>query len=86
MPNRFDVIAAEAAELTRSELDGELARITSLSESTLDKLLPKKSDKELFAELMAIVNASSSRNKKAVEVKENIDRFAGIIVKLLELV
>ncbi len=86
MPNRFTQIAEEAAELTRKELDGELAKITSLSEEKLARLLPNKSDKEKFAELMAIVNSSTNRNNKVAQLRNNIDRLGVVVVKLLELV
>jgi hypothetical protein len=86
MPNRFVELAAQSDELTKKEIDAELARITSFTEDKLSSMLPKKTDKENFAELMAIVNSSTNRNNKVAQVRQNINQFGEVIVKLLELV
>ena len=82
MANRFKEIAEGAAKKTNITLDNELAQITTLPSAQYKKLLPKKSDKEKFAKLMAIVDGQTSRNKKIAEIENNITDFSELILRI----
>lgn len=84
MPNPFREIARTSAQKTKAQLDAELARVVPLSEDEMKKLLPKKRDKEAFAELMNIVKGATSRNKKVAKLTRDIGKYGEVIVRLLE--
>ena len=86
MPNRFSGIAAGAAGKTRAQLDEELAQVTPLTADQLSGMLPRKVDKQLFLELMDIVDGSTSRNSKIASLRSDIGRFGEIIIRVLETV
>lgn len=71
------------AELTNKQLAGEIAKLTPLTESELNSLLPKKIDKERFAEVLRIVNSSASQNNKVAALTDNFATLGGVVVKVL---
>lgn len=73
----------EAAE-TNARFAEELARLTTLTTTEVERLFPRKTDKKRFEQLMQIVNSSASRNKRTAVVRKNFDVFGDTVVKLLE--
>lgn len=80
-----DVKAAskEAAELTDEQLASKLASLTRLTQQEVQEIFPKQSDVAAFSELMKIVKSSTNRNNKINQIVVNSEKFAGIIVSLL---
>jgi predicted flavoprotein YhiN len=71
------------ANLTDEQLAGELAKLTPLTAEEIDKMLPRKVDKQHFNELLKIVNSSTSQNKKLASIKSNFATLGGVALKLL---
>ena len=82
--NPFTSIARESARKTDAKLIDEITTVTPLTKDRLNELLPTKSDKQHFAELMQIVHKATNENKKLVELKNNIDRLGPIALKALK--
>lgn len=76
----------EAAELTDEQLASKLASVTRLTQKEIQEIFPKQSDVEAFSELMKIVKSSTDRNNKINQIVANSEKFAGIIVSLLNKV
>ena len=71
------------AELTNEQLAGELAKISPLSESDINKLLPERVDKERLQKLINIVNNTATEENKLSSIRENVTELGGVILKLL---
>lgn len=74
---------SEEAEMTNKELSAELAKLSPLTEEEVAKLLPRKIDKERYAQLLSIVQSSTSLNKKVAVLTDNFTELGGVAVKLL---
>ena len=85
MPNRFRQIAARSANRTNREMAEELSQMTALTAEQIERMLPKKADKERFAELMAIVNSSASNNKKVATLRKNMNELGFVVMKVLKV-
>ena len=85
MPNRFKTAAADAANKTNAELRDELARLTRLTDEEIQKLLPKKVDKESLARLLEVVGSATSENQKVAALRSNIEAFGPVAVRVLKL-
>ena len=83
--DRFKKISAEAREATNASLAGEISSLTRLSEEDIQRLLPRKVDKERFGTLMAIVADSTSNNAKVAALKDNLDDVGQVLVRILKL-
>ena len=51
----------------------------------MERLLPRKVDKEGFGTLMAIVAAGTDDNAKVAALRENLDDVGAVLVKILRL-
>ncbi len=71
------------AELTNEQLAGELAKLTPLTAQEVNKLLPRKVDKQHLRQLIEIVNCSASQNSKLASIKSNFATLGGVALKLL---
>ena len=80
----IDVIADEAAQKTDDKLAGQISSLTRLTDAEIKKLFPKAGDVKKLVELMQIVKSAETRNKKITNIVENSEKFAGIVLKLLE--
>jgi len=49
-----------------------------------EKLFPKSADAKKLMELMKIVKSAKSRNTKINSIVSNAEKYAGVILKLLE--
>jgi hypothetical protein len=83
--DRFKKISAEAREATNASLAGEISSLTRLSEEDIQRLLPRKVDKERFGTLMAIVADSTSNNAKVAALKDNLDDVGQVLMRILKL-
>ncbi|MDT8369921.1 MAG: hypothetical protein RQ745_12005 [Longimicrobiales bacterium] len=84
--DRFREIAAASREKTNRELSDEIAGLTRLTADEVGKLLPTKAEKERLARLMEIVSASTARNTKVAQLRENFEELGAVAVKLLDFV
>ena len=82
---RFEKVSREARESTNRALAQELTALTFLTEQEVQRLLPRKVDKERFGTLMAIVAADTDESAKVAALKENLDEVGGVLVKILRL-
>ena len=74
---------SEEAKLTNEELGDELARLTPLTAEEINKLLPKKADKEGLKQLIQLVNSSASQNKKLASLTSNFSELGGVVLTVL---
>ena len=74
---------SEEAKLTNEELGDELARLTPLTAEEINKLLPKKADKEGLKQLIQLVNSSASQNKKLASLTSNFTELGGVVLTVL---
>ena len=74
---------SEEAELTNTQLAGELAKLAPLTADQIHELLPKREDKLRLAQLIEIVGGASSQNKKVAALTDNMSELGGVVVKLL---
>ena len=81
---RFEKASREARESTNRALADEFSELTVLDADEVERLLPRKVDKERFAELMAIVAAGTDDNTKVADLKERFDEFGGVLVRVLK--
>jgi hypothetical protein len=82
---RFEKVSREARESTNRALAQELTSLTFLTEQEVERLLPRKVDKERFGTLMAIVAAETDDNTKVAALKENMDEVGSVLMKILRL-
>ena len=74
---------SEEAKLTNQELGDELAKLTPLTAEEINKLLPKKADKEGLKQLIQLVNSSASQNKKLASLTSNFAELGGVVLAVL---
>jgi len=74
---------SEEVKLTNEELGDELARLTPLTAEEINKLLPKKADKEGLKQLIQLVNSSASHNKKLASLTSNFSELGGVVLTVL---
>ena len=79
---KFDF--SEEAAMTNRDFANELAVLTTLTVTDVERLFPRKIDKKRFAQLMQIVNASANRNARTAAVGDNFKAFGGTVIRLLE--
>ncbi len=72
------------AKATNKEFAEELARLTTLTTKDVERLFPRKIDKQRFEQLMQIVNASANRNKRIAALEKNIKTFSMSVMRLME--
>lgn len=80
MPFDFDDEASEA----NNKFAAEIARLTTLKVDDVQRLFPRKVDKQQLVDLMKIVRSSASRNSKAAQLQANFQNLGGAALKLLE--
>jgi len=73
----------EEAKLTNEQLGDELAKLTPLTAEEVNKLLPKRADKEGLKQLIQLVNSSASQNKKLASLTSNFAELGGVVLTVL---
>ncbi len=84
-PNPFRAVADSVAAKTDAEYASELSSLCRLKDSEIAKYFPTRADKNALLELLRVVNTATTENEKLVQLKNNIDKFAGVVVKLVKL-
>lgn len=75
----------EIRTLTNEQFASEIANLIRLTSTEIERLFPRKQDKERLLELMTIVRSAASRNSKAAQIRSNIGALGESIVKVLEI-
>lgn len=83
MPSNDPYDFSDAANRTNEALSGELAKLSPLTAAEIEKLLPKKVDKQRFAAVLKIVNSSASQNNKVAVLRQNFTELGGVMLKVL---
>ena len=81
---RFERISREVREQTNRALAGEISSLTFLTEDDVERLLPRKIDKERFGTLMAIVASGTDDNTKVARLKERLDEVGHVLLRVLK--
>ena len=81
--NPYEEAAKKAVELTNREFASEISSLSRLKDEEINRLFPKKEDKQKLLELLRIVNASTSNNQKITKLKQNIGDVAEVVIKLV---
>jgi len=84
MPNRYSKAARAAKNLTNKQLGEELAKLSPLNDQKLRELLPRKRDKECFAELMAMVEGEAAKDKQLAYLSKNLQTTGKVVLKVLK--
>ena len=82
---RFEKISREAREHTNRSLADEISSLTVLTEAEVERLLPRKIDRERFGSLMAIVASGTDDNTKVAALRENLDEVGTVLLRVLKL-
>lgn len=80
----IDAIADDAAQKTDDKLAGQISSLTRMTDAEIKKLFSKAADAKKLVALMQIVKSAETRNKKISNIVENSEKFAGIVLKLLD--
>lgn len=80
----IDQIIKETGENTDAALAGRISSLTRLTDAEIQELFPKAGDAKKLVELMQIVKSAEDRNTKINRIAENSEKFAGIVLTLVE--
>lgn len=80
----IDAIVDDAAQKTDDKLIGQISSLTRMTDAEIKELFPKAADAKKLVELMKIVKSAETRNKKISNIVENSEKFAGIVITLLD--
>jgi len=62
-----------------------MAELTPISQADLARFLPEKEDKERLAELLAIVESSTTENEKVAQLGSRIQELGPVVLRVLKL-
>ena len=74
---------SEEAKLTNEQLGDELSKLTPLTAEEVNRLLPKRADKEGLKQLIQLVNSSELQNKKLASLTSNFSELGGVVLTVL---
>lgn len=80
---RFQKISREARDQTNQVLADEITSLTLLTAEDVERILPRKIDKERFGTLMAIVASHTDNNTKLMAIGERLDELGDVLLKVL---
>lgn len=84
-PNKYAAAAEQARKETDEKYRQVIATLTRLSEEDVERLFPTRTDKDRLLELLDIVNQETDDNIKVARLKEDIESYGTIILKLISL-
>lgn len=76
---KFDDIS-----LKPEDFGARVSTHTVLTGPQLKRLFPSKEEKQAFLDLLKVVDASTSDNKKKAKLITDIDKYAGVVLKLVK--
>lgn len=80
----IDAIIDDAAQKTDDKLAGQISSLTRMTDDEVKDLFPTAADSKRLAELMRIVKSAETRNTKISNIVDNSEKFAGIVLTLLD--
>lgn len=80
---RYREAAERARQLTNKQLATEMAALAPFKRGELQKLLPRKRDKEAFIALMKEVEAESTEDEKLAYLQNNLNTAGKVVIKVL---
>jgi len=85
MPNKFDKLAKEAAQMADEHFESEFSSLTSLNDAETEKIINDSgiSKQDLAQLLREVKNASSSNEAKAKAI-QNIDKGVSALVSIVK--
>ena len=81
---RFSDAAQRARDLTNKQLASDIASFSRLTAEEIDKLLPKKADKDAFLSLMAEVEKETSLAEQLNFLQANIKTAGKAALQVLK--
>lgn len=81
----YDKKAKESAQRTDEKHQNKILEFTTLDEDTINKIAPEPADKEKLLRLIEIVKSSTADNKKIIDIKNNIENLAGVMLNTLKI-
>lgn len=81
---RYRTAARKAAEMTNKELGTEIAALSPVSRDRIQKLLPRKRDKEAFLELMQKVEEETAMEEKLAYLRDNLESAGKVALTVLK--
>lgn len=84
-PNKYTAAAEQARKETDEKYRQVIATLTRLSEEDVERLFPTRTDKDRLLELLEIVTQETDDNIKVARLKEDIESYGTIILKLISL-
>ena len=82
---RFADVLEKSASMTDAELASQISSLTTLKDSEINAMFPEKPDKQNLLQLLAIVNAATDENNKTAQLINNINTFAGTVIRLVKV-
>ncbi len=84
LDNEIDAIIETSATETDDMLASQISSLTRMTDEEVKALFPEPADVKKLAELMKIVKSAESQNNKVNAIVANSEKFAGVIVSLLQ--
>ena len=84
-PNKYTKAAEQARQDTDERYNQVIASLTRLSQEDINNLFPTRSEKDRLLELLEIVNQETEDNIKVARLKDDIESYGTIILKLISL-
>ena len=85
MPNPFEEAARKAAAATDEQYASELSSLCRLTDVEIATYFPTRDGKDKLLELLTVVKGATGENEKVIHLKQNVDRLAGIVVRLVNI-
>ena len=83
MAGEWDDILNQAEVLTNAQLDGEIAKLISLSSADIGRVAPTREDREHLIALMAVVRNARLNNDAKAQALQQSAELAGVAVRLI---
>lgn len=84
LSREMDSIIDSSAIKTDERLASRISSLTRMTDSEIQELFPQPTDIKKLTELMEIVKSSENRNNKISKIVANSNKFAGVILSLLD--
>ena len=80
----LEKIIEEGVEQTDEQLASKISSLTRMTDKEIQELFPEPGDVKALAELMAVVKSAEDHNTKINKIVENSEKFAGIVLTLVD--
>ena len=80
----LEEIVAAGAHRADERLASKISSYTRMTDADVKELFPEPADALKLGQLMKVVKAAEDRNAKINTIVGNVEKFAGVIVTLLD--